>query len=276
MKPINICILFFTLLFLMASCDAEKNLIEHTDIAHKLSNNSGLKILAIGNSFTDDATSYIPQIIDTFEEYDVFFAKIVKGGSSLQDHWCNLSSSEEKYSFYFNSYSWWFPTSIRTINEALELTDWDYVVLQQLSNTSGIYESYQPYLNNLISVIKEHNPDTKIAWHMTWAYSSTSNHGGFKNYDCDREKMYNAITEATEQVRELVDIVIPSGKVIEEFRNSEYNDNNDLTRDGYHLNKGFPCFALSCLWHEYLITPYTHESCVSGNEEKISELLFTI
>lgn len=108
---------------------------------------------------------------------------------------------------------------------------------------------------------------------MTWAYSSDSDYAPFNNYDCDRQKMYQAISDATEQVSELVDLIIPSGKVIEEFRNSAYNDENDLTRDGYHLNKGFPCFALSCLWHEYLITPYTHESCLSGNEEKITKML---
>ncbi len=265
MKRIYFFLLLFSSFLFMTSCyDEERHALENTDIASTSANNSGLSVLAIGNSFTDDATRHLPQIMNAFEEKDIFFAKIVKGGTSLQDHWENISSSAKEYVFYFNKYSFWVSAKISTVKEAIELTDWDYVVLQQLSTLSVDYDSYQPYLNDLISIIKKNCPDTKIVWQMTWAYSSAT---------CNREEMYNSIVAATEKVSEVVDIVIPSGRVIEELRESEYNDDMDLTRDGRHLNKGFPCFALSCLWHEYLITPYTHESCVTGNEEKISKLL---
>lgn len=151
MKPIYAFSLLFTFLISMSSCDADKeHSKENIDIVYERANNSGLTVLAIGNSFTEDATRYIPQIIDAFEEDDVFFAKITKSGTSLKDHWNLLSSSAEEYSFCFSKNSYWASTSIKTLNEALELTNWDYIVLQQLSNTSGLYDSYQPYFNNLI------------------------------------------------------------------------------------------------------------------------------
>ena len=33
------------------------------------------------------------------------------------------------------------------------------------------------------------------------------------------------------------------------------NDNNDLTRDGYHLNKQFGRYAAACAWFEAIIRP---------------------
>lgn len=261
-------------LCLLASChDEEEQREENTANAQIKAKSSGLKILAIGNSFTDDATRYLPSIIDALGEYDVFAAKIVKSASSLRQHWENLNSDAEVYEFAYCDRSSWHLTNVKTLNTAIDFTDWDYIVLQQISELSGFYDSYQPFLDNLISEIKGRNPSTKIVWHMTWAYASDSEHPYFKDYDFDRHKMYEAISSATEEVDRLVDLVIPSGTVIEELRESEYNTERELTRDGYHLDRGFPCFALSCLWHEYLITPYTHESCVAGNEDKIASLM---
>ena len=59
--------------------------------------------------------------------------------------------------------------------------DWDYVSLQQASTFSGMYETYEASLPELIEYVKARLPKkTKLMLHQTWAYASTSNHGGFQ------------------------------------------------------------------------------------------------
>lgn len=83
--------------------------------------------------------------------------------------------------------------------------DWDYVSLQQASTFSGMYETYEASLPELIEYVKARLPKkTKLMLHQTWAYASTSNHGGFKNYNRDQLTMYHAIVDAVKkQVRHI-------------------------------------------------------------------------
>lgn len=262
MNQRSLLLIILATLFIITSCDDKEEIKRQNTVdAQSMAESAGLKILAIGNSFTDDATRHMPDLLCTLEEDDVFFTKVTKGGGSLQRHWDNFTTFNDEYNFSFCQNAEWKQTNIGTINSAIEFTDWDYVVLQQVSDLSGLYDTYQPYLDSLIYTVKKINPDVRIVWHMTWSYASTSTHPGFAKYDNDSRKMYESILSAADHVRNLVDTIIPSGKLINDLRGSDLNTDLELTRDGYHLDQGFPSYAVSCLWHECLITPYTNKSC---------------
>jgi len=89
-------------------------------------------------------------------------------------------------------------------------------------------------------------------WHQTWAYAANSTHPGFANYDHDQLKMYQAIMEASAEVRRLVPInlLVPCGTAIQNARTSAVGDS--LTRDGYHLDLHIGRFIAACTWYESL------------------------
>lgn len=267
-----------TSLFLVtASCSEDVNepgKSTYSSVMPKVkAENAKLRILAVGNSFTDDACRYIPQLIyNAGEDNDIFFATLTRGNTSLQNHWKNYLNQETGYIFQYNLAGLWKKTAIKTVDKAMGLTDWDIVVFQQLSYLAGEYDSFNPYLENLKGIALENNPDTRIAWQLTWAYASSSTHSGFARYNNDSSEMYDAIIDAAKKVSGQVDVVIPSGILINTLREKNPDSELEMTRDGYHLDTGFPCYAAGCLWHETLITPETGTSCLPDSLSWIREI----
>ena len=228
---------------------------------------ANLKILAIGNSFTDNATMYMPDILaNRYRNKEVFFSKVTIGGSSLEDHWNNYKSNLSLYTLsWTNGGVWHENESLITLDQTLNITDWDIIVIQQVSGLSGYAESFDPYIEKLSELFRARCKSSEIGWQMTWSYSDKSNHVDFNLYGNDRKRMYESIENALINVKPYTDFIIPSGYLIEQLRNTEFNTPWDLTKDGYHLESGLPCYALSCLWHEILVKPYFGISCLENN-----------
>ena len=248
-----------------------------TTTAAQTAEKKPLRILAIGNSFSDDGMEYLPALLENLDIKDVEVARLYVGGCSLQQH---LSFFNEQKSPYIFNHSeagenhWVEHKSKVSLQYALSMGEWDIITLQQQSGKSGLYDSYEPYLGELIQIIKEQQPSARIAWHMTWSYSTDSSHGEFPNYDRDQQKMLQAIYDSTQQALQAhpeIEIVIPAGTTIQSLRMSAINNHpHDLTRDGYHMGLGAGRYALACTWYEELIAPYTKVS-MTGNTLRINK-----
>ena len=109
--------------------------------------------------------------------------------------------------------------------------------MQQSSGKSGQANTYSPYLERLVAIVREYCPDSELAWHMTWAYQGDSSHSDFSKYGKDQMTMYDAILSAVKTAvlpnGEIVKL-IPNGTTIQNVRTSFIGDN--VTRDGYHLS----------------------------------------
>lgn len=131
-----------------------------------------LKILAIGNSFSEDATRYLHQLA----KMAGIHTKVVNlfiGGCSLELHWKNIETNEATYCYQLNGET----TERRvSIDEVLEEENWDYIVTQQASHDSGWLISYEPFLGLIIKHIKEKVPAAQICLQETWAYEINSTH----------------------------------------------------------------------------------------------------
>lgn len=225
-----------------------------------------LRILAVGNSFSDDAMEYLPALLESTGIDNVELARLYVGGCTLKQHLEFHIGGESRYEFYRSAAGGnrWVKSEERvSLRDALSLGDWDIITLQQASGYSGRYESYHPHLDALIGIIRAAQPGAKLAWHMTWAYSTDSTHGQFADYGRDQIRMYEAICSA---VRDLMRhsqafyTIIPSGTAIQSLRLSGINNPpKDLTRDGYHMDYGAGRFALACVWYETLIRPFVRK-----------------
>jgi len=229
-----------------------------------------LKILGIGNSFTDDGMEYIPEILEAAGVHNVILGRLYIGGCSLERHCMDYEDGKSNYIYYKSENNKWVTAKKgASMLDGLLDEDWDIVVTQQVSGKSGQYDTYSPWLGKLMDIIREKcpNPKATIAWQQTWAYATNSTHGNFKNYDSDQNKMYNAIVNCVSKLPEdyNIDVIVPSGTAIQIHRGTEFNDNKDLTRDGYHLSHTQGRFVAACCWYERLVRPVVGSKSIVKN-----------
>ncbi|MGM9767000.1 MAG: DUF4886 domain-containing protein [Candidatus Cryptobacteroides sp.] len=210
-----------------------------------------LRILAIGNSFSDDAVEWYLHDIAGADGTVMIIGNMYIGGCSLERHLNNSRTASRDYSYRkIGADGVRRVTPGYCLEDALADEKWDVVTMQQASPLSGIYSSWEESLPGLYAYLKAHVPgDARFAIHQTWAYEQTSTHKGFANYDNDQMKMYNAIVDAADRAADLigVDIVIPVGTAVQDARTSFIGDH--LTRDGYHLSPTIGRFIASCTWY---------------------------
>jgi hypothetical protein len=247
-----------------------------------------MKILAIGNSFSEDATAYLYQIAKAGGD-EIKVVNLYIGGCSLQRHQENVEGNIADYDYQINGE---YTGRKISIQEALSEDNWDVVTLQQCSGLSGLPDSYNPYLEKLSEYVSSLVPGAKQWIHKTWAYEKDSNHGEYGYYDKSQEKMYAELTKAYDiAAKKLSAKLIPCGDVIQYLRSlPEFDYGNggmSLCRDGFHMNIPYGRYALALTWYKTLLNgdiltntfvPEKEEEAVDPKllsfiREKVSEFL---
>lgn len=195
-----------------------------------------ISILAIGNSFSVDAMEYLYGMLEDVGYEEIVLGNLYIGGCTLETHAGNFQNNSASYTYYTNTTGKWSNVKSYKPLDALSSQDWDIVTMQQGSPKSGQAETFDPYLGTLVDIVRQHEPQAKLAWHMTWAYQANSTHSGFANYSNSQMTMYNAIVAAAKSkilTNDSFSTVIPNGTAVQNMRTSYVGDN--LTRDGYHM-----------------------------------------
>lgn len=211
-----------------------------------------VRILAIGNSFSEDAVEQHLHDIAAADGVEVIIGNMYIGGCSLQKHLNNARKNKPAYKYRkIGLDGKKVETKEFTLEAALADEQWDYVSLQQKSGLSGKYDTWEESLPQLVEYVKARVPKkARLMIHQTWAYDKTSQHKDFKNYDHDQMKMYNAIVDAVVRSSKLTKIrmVIPSGTAVQNARTTILGDR--MTRDGYHLHRTYGRYVAACTWYE--------------------------
>lgn len=121
-----------------------------------------MNLFLIGNSFSQNATRYLPELAAE-GGYTLHLGRAEVGGCSLQRHWEHFEYAErgrEEGKFYNG----------RTLRELLSEDEWDLVTLQQASINSSDVSSYRLYARWLCDTVQSLCPGSEIALHQTWAY----------------------------------------------------------------------------------------------------------
>lgn len=218
-----------------------------------------IKILAVGNSFSDDGVEYLDELAQA-AGIKLIIGNLYIGGCSLERHWNNVRNELPAYDYRKNVEGHQTNTPKTTLQEALQDEEWDYITVQQVSQNSGLYDTYYPYIDSLLTYLKAHarNPEVEFAIHQVWSYAWNSTHPGFANYDNNQLKMYRDIVETVDKVarKEKIHIIIPSGTAIQTGR-ALMGDR--MNRDGFHLGWGLGRYLAACTWFETFLGP------VNGN-----------
>lgn len=217
-------------------------------------NKQVLKVLAIGNSFSEDALENYLHDLAAAADREIIIGNLYIGGAPLDLHVRNAQEDKSIYSYRKVALDGNKTTQENTsISKALADEDWDYVSLQQASPLSGQYSVIMQSLPALMDYVKgKIAPHTQLVYHQTWAYQADSQHDGFVNYQKSQQQMYDAIASSTKQISKQKGFafVVPCGTAIQNARSSSIGDH--YTRDGYHLELNYGRFTAACTWYEKL------------------------
>jgi hypothetical protein len=213
-----------------------------------------INILAIGNSFSQDATAYLYSIAKEAGK-EIKVVNLYIGGCSLETHWRNIINNAALYDYELNGQNTGRKISI---TEALMEEFWDYVTLQQVSGASGLLDTFYPYITNISDCVRHYAPAAEQLLHQTWAYELDSDHPHFINYDKNQSKMFIAIEGAYQSLTARCPLgLIPSGQVIQRLRSNPVFDYGkggiSLCRDGFHLDLVYGRYAIAATWFEFIL-----------------------
>ena len=212
-----------------------------------------IRLLTIGNSFSQDAVEQYLYELANEVGIHLIIGNAYKGGQSLEQHWTDLRQEHDVYEYRKVLNGIRYNTQHALLPPIITDEPWDFISFQQASHYSGLTTTYEPFLSHLVQYtdsIKTHQ-DVRYGWHMTWAYSKDSNHGGFANYSRSQEVMYDSIRYAVQWTQILhpeFSFTVPCGTAIQNARTTYLGDN--LDRDGYHLDYKIGRYTAACTWLE--------------------------
>ena len=207
-----------------------------------------MKILSIGNSFSDDAHRYLRAIAKK-EGVEIETLNLCIGGCSLELHASNIESGAKSYLFHYNGDV--ECNDLISMEEGITMREWDVVTLQQVSLLSFKEDSFYPHINKVADYVRKKLPNAKIYIHQTWAYENGSprsfevTDGKGSGYMLDGIR--RAYCRAAEQIN--ADGIIPSGELMELLR---IYGAQGIYRDTFHAGLGLGRYAVSLLWFRYL------------------------
>jgi len=209
-----------------------------------------MRILSIGNSFSDDSFFYLGDILRASGDEDTTIGILFVGGCSLEQHVSNILDDNKVYSYHKYENKVWKNYDNYSIDMALKDGIFDVVILQQASYLAGSRGSYfidaskygarikgfDTYIEYLINEIKKKVKNApSFIFNETWAYENGFTGDQFTSYHFSHDEMLQALFCVYNKIQEdnpSLDGTIPLIEAIECLRDHKINP----TRDGLHLS----------------------------------------
>jgi hypothetical protein len=173
-----------------------------------------VRLFLIGNSFTGNASRYLPQLAKE-GKHTLIIGRAEVGGCSLERHWNAYAAAEKDP----NSTEGKFYKG-KTLKELLGTGKWDVVTLQQYSLLSPDVTTYKPFAQKLRDAVKAMQPDAEIVLQQTWAYRTDAKSFGYVDQKTklraqNQRQMWAKARSAYQEIaKELGVRIIPSGDAL--------------------------------------------------------------
>lgn len=205
-----------------------------------------LRILAIGNSFTEDAMQYMDAMVKAsgIDISRICVSTLTEGSSNFET-W--LNKDYENKVFSLNRVTGTAVMQHEGKLRELLHQNWDVIVVQQSSTLSYDWKSFA-YLKGLEEKLLMYctNPGLCLAFQLVWSHDHSEMPYVLEGNIACCKKMMN---------RYGIDLIIPTGVAIQNARDTRLNDDMYLTRDYWHLNKGMARYIATATWFESLFKP---------------------
>lgn len=211
-----------------------------------------IKVLAIGNSFSEDAVEQYLYELARAQGDSLIIGNAYIPACSLEMHLYYLKNASPRYGYRKIVGGYRYEEKGVTLQRIILDEPWDIITLQQVSLLSGIADSYKnlPTLKRQVKLLAT-NENVDIWWHMTWAYAKGFKSANFEIYGSDQQRMNAAIQECRrkEVAKANFTKVIPTGVAIQLMR---YRKGDTMNRDGLHLSYTLGRYTAACTWCEML------------------------
>lgn len=209
-----------------------------------------LKILVLGNSFSESAIHYLDEMVDKSgidskvvglygvsyksADFDLWLEKYMTDGHISLNRYAGTLSMEREGTFK------------RILSQT-----WDVIIINQASHLSYDWSNFHNlprYIEALTSCCPS-NPC--IVYQIPWSHIPE-----------DMPWMLDGNIECSKRMVEQcgIDIFIPTGTAIQLARSTNLNDNKYMTSDNWHLNAGIGEYIASCTWYQALFMPvFNHD-----------------
>lgn len=240
-----------------------------------------LRLFLIGNSFSQNATTFLPQLAKEGQK-ELVIGRAELGGCSLQRHWEIVMAAEaDPNAAAGRAYNG------KSLRMLLSEGTWDVVTIQQASILSGDSTSYEPYASKLYAFIKSIQPKAEVVFHETWAYREDATGFGKINGNKNAKtaaEMYAGLKASYQHMaRKLQVRLIPDGDAFwSAYNHPKWTFKKDLNFDYKNpvyptlpkeknsLNKGYfyekdkllkldanhastaGCYLAGLVWYEFL------------------------
>ena len=200
-----------------------------------------IKVLAIGNSFSQDAIEQYLYELARAQGDSLVIGNAYIGGCSIDRHYTNLVKDSALYAYRKVVGGVRSEQKKVTLKRIIRNEQWDIISLQQASQHS-VRRLVESYTTNL---------HVEFVWHMTWAYAQDCQSKKFAAYDYKQRQMYSAIVSTMLGVMPAIGQprIIPSGTAIQLVR---HRLGDILCRDGMHLSYTLGRYTAACTWCEFL------------------------
>ena len=233
-----------------------------------------LKVLHIGNSFTENSTAYLSNMVQRagINVSDMCLYRCCRGGGSFTSFF-NCWNDKDASGYYISKVvggitlpiaSSATPYDGSNIRKAFTDCKWDIIIIQQVSGYSHKYELWNQnhaggHLPELIKLIRTYQPQAAIGINMVHAKDGTNS-------------LYQRIADSYHQfcIDYGVDFIIPYGTAVQNIRQSSINTTEyGFANDRHHLAPGVGQYVACAAYFETLIAPRYGVS-IMGNSYRVS------
>ena len=211
-----------------------------------------VKVLAIGNSFSQDAIEQYLYELARAQGDSLVIGNAYIGGCSIDRHYTNLKKDSALYAYRKVVSGVRSERKKWTLKQINRDEQWDVISLQQASQLSGVFDSYKnlPAFKRLVESYVT-NFHVEFVWHMTWAYAEDFKSSRFQPYDYKQRQMYSDIVSTMLSVMPAIGNprIVPTGTAVQLVR---YRLGDILNRDGMHLSYTLGRYTAACTWCEFL------------------------
>ncbi len=215
-----------------------------------------LRLLMVGNSFSICVGYNLPQIA-LEAGIDLRLGSAYIGGCSMQHHLETLETPRVRHYRYdiWNTSGGMLEHSRRNTTLRVMLADgkWDIITIQQASPASFRPESYEPYAEQLIALIRKYQPKARILIQQTWSYNAAHPCFGTDDWPADNTDMFNRLEKNYADLSARYGLgLIPAGRAVQLARTDmTYGDVVGNGDDKIHLAPRGE-YMQACVWAGFL------------------------
>jgi len=208
-----------------------------------------LRILAIGNGWTDNVCE--ADMYGFFEAggQPVIIGYVTKLKVDFKKQYESVKAGAADFTYHKIVGGQNSALQGVTIESALRDEPWDVVTFQQQSAKAAKPETIDPWLGKMLKFVRKRTPkDVRLMYFQTWPYARQST-AHWMYFGHNNKDMYPGIAATSKQFVEKYKLeVIPVGTAIQSLRSS-FNMEGDITHLD-RLNCTIGCYTAAATWFE--------------------------